>query len=82
MAGSLTYSYKCDKCHEVFDVNITTYDIMDKYGRVDQDKLSMRMYEPRLCECGGQLKKIITHTMNPLWFEVGAGWGKISKRFQ
>ena len=78
----MQYSYKCNKCHEVQDITIQTSDIMDKYGRVDQDKLSKRMYEPRLCECGGELKKIISHISSPLWFESGVGWGKVSQRFK
>jgi predicted nucleic acid-binding Zn ribbon protein len=82
MACSLTYSYKCNECHQVQDINIQTSDIMDKYGRVEQDKLSMRMYEPRQCECGGELKKIINHIASPLWFEMGIGKGKISQRFK
>lgn len=77
----MQYTYKCSKCHEVQDITIMTSDIMDKYGRVEQDKLSMRMYEQRFCECGGELKKIITHTSNPLGFSAGIGKGKISQRF-
>lgn len=78
----MQYSYKCNQCHEVKDIVIQTSDIVDKYGRVEQDKLSIRMYEPRNCECGGELKKIINHTASPLWFESGVGWGKVSQRFK
>jgi len=78
----MVYNYKCDHCHQIQDINIMTSDIMDKYGRVEQDKLSMRMYEPRQCECGGQLKKIISHVASPLWFDSGVAWGKVSTRFK
>ena len=78
----MTYNYKCNKCGNVKEISIMTIDIMDKVGRVDQAKLEMRMYEQRQCECGGQLKKIITTMPDTYWFDTGIGKGKISSRFK
>ena len=78
----MTYNYKCSKCGEIKEITVQTSDIIDKYGRVEQDKLSMRMYEPRQCECGGNLKKTLTVPQEPLWFNAGIGKGKISSRFK
>ena len=77
----MTYTYKCNQCGETEDITIPTYDILDKYGKVDLRKLEERMYKVRECTCGGQLKKIITHTSEPLGFEYGM-WGKVSQRFK
>jgi predicted nucleic acid-binding Zn ribbon protein len=78
----MTYNYKCENCNEVIEIVVQTSDIIDKYGRVDQDKLSMRMYEPRQCQCGGNLKKILTIPQEAMYFNAGIGKGKISQRFQ
>ena len=55
----MNYTYKCSECKKKYDVLIGTSDIMDSQGRIDQEKLSMRMYAARECECGGELYKII-----------------------
>ena len=78
----MEYIYKCDKCSEKKEITIPTLDIIGKEGRVDQLKLSERMYEKRICECGGELKKIITTVLEPMWFNCGIGKGKISSRFK
>ena len=82
MDVSLNYTYRCSECKNKYDVLIGTTDIMDSQGRIDQEKLSMRMYSARECECGGELHKIIEHTSEALWFEAGIGKGKISQRFK
>ncbi len=78
----MTYNYRCAKCREISEVTISTYDIMDKVGRVDQEELTKRINEYRECQCGGQLNKIITYKLEPLWFNAGIGRGKISSRFK
>jgi len=78
----MNYTYKCEECEKTYDVVIQTSDIMDSVGRIDQAQLEMRMYKPRLCECGGGLKKIITSIPDALWFNSGIGKGKISQRFK
>jgi len=78
----MTYNYECGSCGKIEEIIVQTSDIMDKYGRVEQDKLSMRMYEPRQCECGGKLKKLLTIPQEPMFFNAGIGKGKISSRFQ
>jgi len=78
----MIYNYKCDKCDKIEEISISTYDIMDKYGRVDQNKLTQRMYEQRFCECRGELKKTLSKPQKALWFETRTGKGKISQRFQ
>ena len=78
----MQYNYKCSKCGEIKEITILTHDIIKSRGIVDQVKLSERMYEPRQCECGGELKKIITYKLTPFGFETGVGYGKISQRFK
>lgn len=78
----MIYNYKCQSCGEISEIAISTYDIIDNVGRVNQDALTKRMYEDRFCECGGRLKKLLTVPKEPLWFNAGIGKGKISKRFQ
>lgn len=77
----MNYTYKCSKCKENYDVFIGTSDIMDSQGRIDQEKLGMRISEPRVCECSGKLEKQIVNVGDALWFESGIGKGKISRRF-
>ena len=78
----MQYDYRCAKCNEISEIRISTSDIVDKVGRVDQEELTKRIKEYRECQCGGELRKIITYKLEPLWFDAGAGWGKISSRFK
>lgn len=78
----MIYDYKCSKCSKIEEVEISTYDILNKFGIVDQDELTKRIYEDRFCECGGKLKKLFSKAQDPMFFETGSGKGKISSRFQ
>ena len=78
----MQYDYRCEKCNEISEIRISTSDIVDKLGRVDQEELTKRIREYRECQCGGELRKIISNIQDPLWFNVGAGWGKISQRIK
>ena len=78
----MNYEYKCKKCNGISEVTIHTYDIIDRVGRVDQEELMKRIKEYRECQCGGELQKIITYKLEPLWFDAGIGRGKISSRFK
>lgn len=77
----MTYTYKCPECGNIQDIQISTFDIMDQLGRIDQKQLTERMNELKYCECGGQLKKTFSEP-EVLWFNSGVGWGKISSRFK
>ena len=78
----MQYDYRCKKCNEISEIRISTSDIVDKVGRVDQEELTKRIKEYRECQCGGELRKIITYKLEPLWFDTGVGWGKISQRIK
>ena len=78
----MIYNYRCQQCNLVQEREIQTHDIMDSQGRVNQKKLTERMYSDMYCECGGQLKKLISVPQDALWFNAGIGKGKISQRFK
>lgn len=80
----ITYTYKCKKCGEKVAVSVETFDIIEgRQGRVNQEKLTARIYEPRnhSADCDGELIKTIDAVPTTMWFGENFGKGKISKRF-
>lgn len=69
---------KCQLCGEIHEVDIMTHDITGNKGIVDQNKLEQRLQEPKLCGCGGVLRKHY-HWQEPMFFKKLNG--KISQRF-
>ena len=77
----ITKIYKCNNCG-IEEVNIQTYDITGRYGKVDMDKLSQRIAECSECPTCGETRAQVFKPLNDYWFEAGIGRGKISSRFK
>ena len=77
----ITYSFKCKNCNEVKEIEVPTWDITGNRGIVNQEKLLERINEPRTCECGGELKRIMDLPEKSLLFEY-VTVGKVSRRFK
>jgi len=54
----MKYSYKCNKCKEVSEVDISFADITGSKGKIDQEKMHERIYG-RKCNCGGDLQIVV-----------------------
>ena len=54
----MIYDYKCERCGRTSEIYIPTHDIMEGQRKViNNEKLSERINEPRLCECSGRLRR-------------------------
>ena len=51
----MKYCYKCNKCKEVSEVDISFSDITGIQGLINQEKMDERIYG-RKCNCGGDLQ--------------------------
>ena len=63
----MTYNYKCNKCKELSEVDISFADITGIQGKINQEKMNERIYY-RKCNsmagikrelCGGDLQIVI-----------------------
>jgi len=54
----MKYNYKCNKCKELSEVDISFADITGIQGRINQEKMDERIYG-RKCTCGGNLQIVI-----------------------
>jgi predicted nucleic acid-binding Zn ribbon protein len=77
----MTYSYKCDKCSLVKEISIETYDITGSRGIVNLEALNDRIYKNRECECGGNLRKFVDATAEPMFFDY-VTVGKINRTYK